>query len=207
MAKKDTALAIAKRGVPLNIAQKLAHHFTLSELKKTTVDSICKTGISEKEALKALKALGLEPKSEKKGDEKDSILREFGKIKGIGPSKAEALYAAGFRSLDELHLQPMEAIARAKGVGKRYAQIIKNYLMPSKDEVIREFEDLKGIGKKKAELLWDSGYHSILDLKVASEQDLRRIVGTSASKIKESIGHVKVRDVLAKVETVPPPKS
>lgn len=206
MAKKDTAMALMRRGISQKTAEKLSQYFTLSSLKKATIDDICSRGISEKEAITVLNALGVQIKKEKKKSEKEKIIKEFAKIKGIGPSKAEALYKAGFRSLTELQLQPMEAIARAKGVGKKYAQIIKNYLTPSKEDVIKEFEKIKGIGKKKAELLWDRGYHSLLDLKVASEKELAKIVGSGASSIKESVGHVEARDVLAKVEKIPPPK-
>ena len=206
MAKKDTAMALMRRGLPEKTAQKIANYFTIPSLKKASLEEICSKGISEKEAIAALNVLGIKAKKEKKKSEREKIIKEFAKIKGIGPSKAEALYKAGFRSLTELQLQPMEAIARAKGVGKKYAQIIKDYLTPSKEDVIEEFEKIKGIGKKKAQLLWDKGYRSLLDLKVASEKDLARIVGSNASAIKESVGHLEVRDVLAKVEKIPPPK-
>jgi len=206
MAKKDTAMALMRRGLPEKTAQKIANYFTISSLKKASLEEICNKGISEKEAIAALNALGIKAKKEKKKSDREKIIKEFAKIKGIGPSKAEALYKAGFRSLTELQLQPMESIARAKGVGKKYAQIIKDYLTPSKEDVIEEFETIKGIGKKKAQLLWDKGYRSLLDLRVASEKDLARIVGSNASAIKESVGHLEVRDVLAKVEKIPPPK-
>ncbi|KAA0003910.1 MAG: DNA-directed RNA polymerase subunit A'' [Thermoplasmata archaeon] len=206
MAKKDTAMALVKRGISQKTAQKLSQYFTLSSLKKASLEEICRKGISEKEAITVLNALGIKAKKEKKKNEKDKIIKEFAKIKGIGPSKAEALYNAGFRSLTELQLQPMESIARAKGVGKKYAQIIKDYLTPSKEDVIKEFGKIKGIGKKKAEILWEKGYHSLLDLKVASEKELTKVVGSGASAIKEAVGHLEVRDVLAKVEAVPPPK-
>ncbi len=206
MAKKDTAMAMVRRGISEKTAQKLAQYFTLSSLKKATIEEICSKGISEKEAVETLNALGIKVKKERKKSEKEKVLKEFAKIKGIGPSKAEALYKAGFKSLTELQLQPMEAIARAKGVGRKYAQIIKDYLTPSKDEVIGKLEEIKGIGKKKAELLWDKGYHSLLDLKIASEKELATIVGPSASKVKEAVGHMEAREVLAKVEAVPPPK-
>ena len=209
MAKKDTAMAMIRRGISQKTAHKLAQYFTLSSLQKTTLEQICSKGISEKEAVNALTALGVTVKKQKKEtkqSEQDNVIKEFAKIKGIGPSKAEALYKAGFRSMTELQLQPMEAIARAKGVGKKYAQIIKDYLTPSKEDVIGHFEDIKGIGRKKAEVLWDKGYRSLLDLKVASEQELSRVVGVAASTIKNTVGHMEVREVLAKVEAVPPPQ-
>lgn len=206
MAKKDTAMAMVRRGISDKTAQKLAQYFTLPSLKKATIEEICSRGISEKEAVETLNALGIKVKKERKKSEKEKVIKEFAKIKGIGPSKAEALYKAGFKSLTELQLQPMEAIARAKGVGRKYAQIIKDYLTPSKDEVIGKLEEIKGIGKKKAELLWGKGYHSLLDLKIASEKELATIVGPSASKVKEAVGHMEAREILAKVEAVPPPK-
>ncbi|HSQ85209.1 MAG TPA: DNA-directed RNA polymerase subunit A'', partial [Desulfobacterales bacterium] len=114
----------------------------------------------------------------KKDSAKKTVIKEFTKaIKGIGPSKAEALYDAGFRSLDQLKNTPTEVIAVAGGIGKKYAESISKQLSPSKEEVIRDFIKIKGVGQKKAEALWDAGFHNVMDLKSRSDEQIKKVEG------------------------------
>ncbi len=210
MAKKDTMAALVKRGITVEDAKKIASHFTMSSLRKANLEDIRRTGFKEKEAQDILNKIGVksskkEVKTVKPKKERTEIIKEFSKIKGIGPSKAEALYDAGFRSMLELKLQPIETIARVKGIGKKYANIIKAYLTPSREEAADDFSKIKGIGPSKIKKLVDAGYRSVLDLKVASERELEEVIGKSAIQIKKDLGSLDARDVLAKVEAVLPP--
>jgi len=205
MAKKDTIKAFIKRGVSEKDAKKLAEKFTLSSIKKASIDDICKLGFKKKESEEILKKIGVKAQIKKPKEDREKIIKEFLKIKGIGPSKAEALYDAGFRSMLELKLQPIETIANVKGIGKKYAIIIKNYLTPSNDEAIKELSEIKGLGPSKAKKLIDAGYRSKLDLKVASERELKEVLGSVASDIKKEVGSIDARGILAKAENVPPP--
>ncbi|NIA10219.1 MAG: DNA-directed RNA polymerase subunit A'' [Nitrospiraceae bacterium] len=210
MAKKDTMAALVKRGISEEDAKKLADHFTISSLKKASLDDIRKAGFKDKDAKAILGKVGVKKpvkkeKAEKKKKGREEIIKEFSKIKGIGPSKAEALYDAGFRSMRELQLQPIETIAEVKGVGRKYANIIKEYLTPSKDEALEEFSKIKGIGPSKTKKLVEAGYRSKLDLQVASEGELEDVIGSAASGIKKDVGSVDARGILAKAEAVPPP--
>lgn len=56
----------------------------------------------------------------------------------------------------------------------------------TKEEVIKQFSSLKGIGKAKAELLYSHGYESIEKLQKASVDDLTKIDGIS-EKIAQDI--------------------
>lgn len=211
MAKKDTMQALIRRGIDEKMADELANHFTLSTLKKASLDDIQQAGFSEEQARSILHTLGRKMTArqaapEKEMDKKQAVINEFTQIKGIGPSKAEALYEAGFRSLLELQLQPIEAIAEVKGIGKKYAAIIKNHLTPSREEAMENFSAIKGIGPSRTQKLWDAGYRSTLDLKVASEEELEEVVGSVAAQIKEEVGDLDARDILAKVDTIPPPE-
>ncbi len=49
--------------------------------------------------------------------------------------------------------------------------------LPSKPEVIDQFRDIKGVGPTTAEKLYDGGFHSILELKEASKEDLTKVKG------------------------------
>ena len=44
-----------------------------------------------------------------------------------------------------------------------------------KDDVLNDFISIKGIGKVKAELLYNNGYVSLDDLKLASVKDLTKL--------------------------------
>ena len=55
--------------------------------------------------------------------------------------------------------------------------------MAKKDDTIKEFSSLKGVGKKKAELLFDSGLDSMSKLKKASVKDLTAIEGFNEKDI------------------------
>lgn len=51
--------------------------------------------------------------------------------------------------------------------------------MASKDDVIKEFQKIKGVGAKKAKDLYDSGFTSIDKLKKASKGDISSVEGFS----------------------------
>ena len=64
--------------------------------------------------------------------------------------------------------------------------IINNSM--KKETIIKQFASLKGIGEKKAELIYENGFDSIEKLKKASANDLKRITGIS-EKIASDIIH------------------
>jgi len=75
--------------------------------------------------------------------------------------------------------------------------------MAKKDDTIKEFTSLKGVGKKKAELLFDSGLDSMDKLKKASVKDLTAIEGVNEKLAEEIIDQLKID---AKKETKKPAK-
>ncbi len=214
MAKKDTMLALQRRGLSEETASKLAEEHTLSSLKSADAGDLMDTGFDEDEAKEILDAVGRKkqaqkPAAEEKEDEeiseKQRLVNEFSQVKGIGPAKGAALYEEGFRSMDELQLQPIESIAEVRGIGKKYASTIKQHLTPPRDEALKFFSEIKGIGPAKAEALWEAGYHNELDLKVAPAYELEEVVGNAAQNIKEAIGHVDAREILQRVDYIPEP--
>jgi len=54
----------------------------------------------------------------------------------------------------------------------------------TKEEIINEFVKIKGIGKSKAEKLYDKGFQSIDKLKKATKKDLTKIEGLTDTNIK-----------------------
>ena len=213
MAKKDTMMALQRRGLDEETSSKLADAFTLSALKQADVDDLVDMGFDEEEARDILDAVGrkkqakqsTEEEKEEAVSEKQRIIDQFSEVKGIGPAKGEALYESGFRSMDELQLQPIETIAEVRGIGKKYASTIKQHLTPPREEALELFSEIKGIGPAKAEALWEAGYHNELDLRVAPEYELEEVVGNAAANIKEAIGHVDAREILQRVDYIPEP--
>ncbi|MFW5907668.1 MAG: InlB B-repeat-containing protein, partial [Candidatus Natronoplasma sp.] len=60
----------------------------------------------------------------------------------------------------------------------------------TKDDVMEEFSNVRGLGSKKAEILYENGYRSIKDLKEASQEELQDIKGIGpalSEMIKESV--------------------
>jgi len=49
----------------------------------------------------------------------------------------------------------------------------------TKEDVVKEFSSLKGVGKAKAELLYENGFNSSDKLKKASVKDLTKIKGVN----------------------------
>ena len=76
--------------------------------------------------------------------------------------------------------------------------------MTEKDDVIKEFTSLKGVGKKKAELLYDKGLNSMDKLKKASIKDLTAVEGVNEKLAKELLDQIKKTE--PKKETKKPSK-
>jgi small subunit ribosomal protein S3Ae len=57
-----------------------------------------------------------------------NILTVFGEIPGIGPSKAQALFDAGYRSIDELKELSVEDIMKVEGVSEALAKSVHDAL-------------------------------------------------------------------------------
>jgi len=60
-----------------------------------------------------------------------------------------------------------------------------------KEDVIKEFTSLKGVGKAKAELLHNSGFDSIEKLKNTTVEDLVKIKGISEKNAKDILNQLK----------------
>ena len=57
----------------------------------------------------------------------------------------------------------------------------------AKDDVIKQFESLKGVGKSKAELLYDNGFKSMDKLQKATLEELKAIEGINEKLAKDII--------------------
>lgn len=60
----------------------------------------------------------------------------------------------------------------------------------AKEEVLKEFEALKGVGKVKAKLLYDNGFDSLDALKKAKVKDLTKLKGITEKNAKEILAQV-----------------
>ncbi len=61
----------------------------------------------------------------------------------------------------------------------------------AKEDVIKKFTSLKGVGKAKAELLHNSGFNSIEKLKNTTVEDLVKIKGISEKNAKDILNQLK----------------
>ncbi|HVL48301.1 MAG TPA: DNA-directed RNA polymerase subunit A'' [Candidatus Thermoplasmatota archaeon] len=101
-------------------------------------------------------------------EERKRAIKLFTEIQGVGKSKAEALFDAGFKTKESLIVAPVDVIAAAEGIGAKLAKAIKDAL-PKEIEVtesqITELLALKGVDKKKAEALYRHGFRTKEDIK------------------------------------------
>ena len=156
-----------------------------------------------------------EETEEKMEEEIEEFVETVGKIKGIGPSKARALYKAGFHSIEDLKKASAEDIAKVPKMSKTIAEFLLSQLgvaaekreisekgeakeekekEMSEDEFIKELTKLKGIGPSKARALYKSGFHSIKSLRKASIEDIAKVPRFSralAESIKEAYTEIE----------------
>lgn len=67
----------------------------------------------------------------------------------------------------------------------------------TKQDVLKEFEALKGVGKVKAKLLYDTGFDSLEKLKKAKLKDLTKIKGISEKNAKEILDQLEEKKTKA----------
>ena len=75
----------------------------------------------------------------------------------------------------------------------------------TKDEIIKQFTSLKGVGKAKAEVIYKSGFDSLEKLSKASVKDLTKVKGVNEKLAKEIIEQLK-QPVETKEKTEKKPK-
>jgi large subunit ribosomal protein L32e len=68
----------------------------------------------------------------------------------------------------------------------------------AKDDVIKAFTKLQGVGKTKAELLYSNGFTSMDKLKKASQEDLVKVKGITAKNAEEILRQVHGKTTKAK---------
>lgn len=61
----------------------------------------------------------------------------------------------------------------------------------TKEDVIKKFTEVKGLGKVKAELLYDNGYNSMEKLKNSTKEDLVKIKGITEKNANDILSQLK----------------
>ncbi len=109
----------------------------------------------------------------------DEFVKEISKIKGIGPSKARALYKAGYHSIDDLRKASVDDLAKIKRFSRALAEMIKeNY----GSEPGREVAEEKEKEEEKQEIVWEDGrfyvFNDVRDMYsyAKSEETSRKIL-------------------------------
>ena len=59
------------------------------------------------------------------GTDKDSVIMNFAELGGVGESKAELLYASGYRNLDELQKASVNDLTKIDGISEKLAKNIR----------------------------------------------------------------------------------
>ncbi len=126
---------------------------------------------------------------------KDDIVGTFSELPGIGKLKAEALYEAGFETLEDLEESSTDDIAEAEGIGPKLAEAIKEGLdeiqaVKAVPDQVANLMDLQGMTPEAAESLSEAGFTSKEDFKEIPYPQLANIdnVGEAlAERIKDQV--------------------
>ncbi len=74
----------------------------------------------------------------------DAIIEEFTSLKGVGESKAKALYEAGYNSFEDLNKATVEELSEVKGITEALAEQVLDEVSHFTDEVnAEEAEEVK----------------------------------------------------------------
>lgn len=118
----------------------------------------------------------------------EEIINEFTSIKGIGESRAKALYEAGYTSVKDLNVATAEELSRVKGITDQLAERIKN-------EVSLIYEDIK-VGEAVEETAQE--VVGTAKVEVEAEEEFEDEVG---EEFKEEAGEEDEED--KEIEAVP----
>lgn len=119
---------------------------------------------------------------------KEEIINEFTSLKGVGESKAKALYEAGYESIEELADATVKELSKVKGITSTLAKGIKDQVseaVKDKSETVAEDKAAEEIIEvPTAELKMDP--ESLRLLKVRKKQKLKKphFVQTDQHKLK-----------------------
>ncbi|MEM2899983.1 MAG: helix-hairpin-helix domain-containing protein [Thermoplasmata archaeon] len=158
------------------------------------------------------------------GTTKKEVLETFCKIPGIGLSKAELLYSAGYTSIEKLQAASVEELSKINGISPMLARSIINGLKKTdakgeiikkeehelhevtietpktngcRNEIIDKYVELFSISRDKAESIYFSGYTNFKLLKEANVEDLQKIYGIekeNALQIVEKMKNISIKD-------------
>lgn len=125
--KKGKKEEVEKKGVSISETPKKPAPPTVkkSSTKKKKTEPVKKSQTKTKKPTQKVKKAPVKEKEEKP---KKDILKEFTSIPGIGLSKAEALYDAGYKTLGDLKKATIKKLTEVKGISLGVAQKIKDEL-------------------------------------------------------------------------------
>jgi DNA-directed RNA polymerase subunit A" len=130
-------------------------------------------------------------------EQRKAAVKAFTDLPGIGKSKAEALFDAGFKDVNELIRASVQQIAGAEGIGPKLAQSIKAALpteVPVMEGDLTEILTLKNITKPAAEAMWRAGFRSKEDIKRTPIEyllDLDEVSEEMAESLKDQVINIE----------------
>jgi DNA-directed RNA polymerase subunit A" len=130
-------------------------------------------------------------------EQRKAAIKAFTDLPGIGKSKAEALYDAGFKTIDDLIRASVQQIAGAEGIGPKLAQSIKAALpseVPVQEGDLNEIMTLKGVTKPIAEVMFRHGFRTKEDIKRTPIEyllDLDEVSEELAESLKDQVINIE----------------
>jgi DNA-directed RNA polymerase subunit A" len=128
------------------------------------------------------------PAKEEKVD-KDQLEQLLG-VQGMTEERARALYAAGVKGIKDLQRIATLELAQVEGLDEAAAEQLRAKVM-DQEESLEFFTELPGVGRAKAEQLYNAGYRNKFDLQRANVEELAEVAGLGeavAEAIKQVVG-------------------
>jgi len=97
---------------------------------------------------------------------KETVLKEFEALKGVGKTKAKLLYDNGFDSIDKLKKAKLKNLTKLKGITEKNAKEILGQLKEKKEKPAQKTKELKE-EKKDAE---ETNEKKIHDVEIVEEK-------------------------------------
>ncbi len=82
---------------------------------------------------------------------KETVLKEFEALKGVGKAKAKLLYDNGYESLEKLKKAKMKDLTKIKGISEKNAKEILDQLKAKKEEPAKKADEKKEQVEQKTE--------------------------------------------------------
>jgi tetratricopeptide (TPR) repeat protein len=117
----------------------------------------------------------------------EDAVKELTRIKGITKKRAELLYGAGFRTVDDLKDASTNSLKAIKGISRKTARMILESVRAEVEKFDKRLNEIPGVGPSLTAAITEAGYSSVAQITSATPKELSEIKGISKKKAENII--------------------